>query len=78
MRLDLLVDFYTTINLTIYGIKLRKTVLFIIALTALTGVTSFTTIHVYAHGSHSEADSTSIAAVVMMTTDSQEMLYSAL
>jgi hypothetical protein len=58
--------------------KLRKAVSFIITLTALTGVTSFTTIHVYAHGSHSEADSTSIAAVVMMTTDSQEMLYSAL
>ena len=51
--------------------KLRKAVLFIIALTALTGVTSFTTIHVYAQGSHSEADSTPIAAVVMMTTDSQ-------
>ena len=51
--------------------RLRKFALFIIALTTITGITSFTTIHVYAQGSHSEADSTSIAAVVMMTTDSQ-------
>lgn len=51
--------------------KLRKIVFFIIALAAMTGVTSFMTIEVYAQGSHSEADSTPIAAVVMMTTDNQ-------
>ena len=50
---------------------LGKTVLFIVALASFTGVTSFATIHVYAQGSHSEADSTPIAAVVMMTTDAQ-------
>lgn len=50
---------------------LRKIVLLIVALAAITGITSFTTIDVYAQNSHSEADSTPIAAVVMMTTDAQ-------
>ena len=50
---------------------LGKTVLFIVALASFTGVTSFATIHVYAQGSHSEADSTSVAAVIIMTTDDQ-------
>ena len=51
--------------------QLTKTVLFIIALAAITGITSFATIDVYAQSSHTEADSTPIAAVVMMTTDAQ-------
>jgi len=51
--------------------RLRKFVLFIMALTSITGITSFTTLHVYAQGSHSEADSTPVAAVIIMTTDDQ-------
>ena len=58
--------------------KQNKVALFVIVLAAIVGASSVTLLQVYAQGSHSESDSTPIAAVVMMTTDSQEMLYSAL
>jgi hypothetical protein len=52
--------------------KVAKSVLCTVVLAAaIMGVTSFVSSHVYAQGSHTEADSTPIAAVIMMTSDDQ-------
>jgi len=51
--------------------KPRQILLSIIVLSSIIGVISYATVQVYAQGSHSEADSTPISAVIMMTSDDQ-------
>ena len=51
--------------------KQNKVALFVIVLAAIVGASSVTLLQVYAQGSHSESDSTPIAAVIIMTTDDQ-------
>ncbi|HEX5186224.1 MAG TPA: hypothetical protein VFV86_04980, partial [Nitrososphaeraceae archaeon] len=40
-------------------------------MSSIIGVISYATVQVYAQGSHSEADSTPLSAVIMMTPDEQ-------
>ena len=51
--------------------KQNKVALFVIVLAAIVGASSVTFLQVYAQSSHSESDSTPIAAVIIMTTDDQ-------
>ena len=49
----------------------NKVALFVIVLAAIIGASSVTLLQVYAQSTHSESDSTPIAAVIIMTTDDQ-------
>ena len=51
--------------------KQNKVALFVIVLAAIVGPSSVTLLQVYAQSTHSESDSTPIAAVIIMTTDDQ-------
>ena len=51
--------------------KQNKVALFVIVLAAIVGASSVTLLQVYAQSSHSEPDSTPIAAVIIITTDDQ-------
>ena len=51
--------------------KQNKVALFVIVLAAIVGASSVTLLQVYAQSSHSEPDSTPIAAVIIMTSDDQ-------
>ena len=51
--------------------KQNKLALFVIVLAAIVGPSSVTLLQVYAQSTHSESDSTPIAAVIIMTTDDQ-------
>ncbi len=51
--------------------KQNKVALFMIVLAAIVGASSVTLLQVYAQSSHSEPDSTPIAAVIIITSDDQ-------